>query len=105
MLLGKKNLDVNNQAVFSPLNVQSPFNAPNRRAISNGRYFWQLNRHALNAFLASNRCSMRGRIGEVGPPASGRSFFTLPYSHLSVLNANPALREQRLIPAGAHHEW
>lgn len=34
----------------------------------------------------------RGRIGEVGPPASGCSFFTVPYSHLAVLNGNPALR-------------
>ncbi|EAN08807.1 hypothetical protein EfaeDRAFT_0412 [Enterococcus faecium DO] len=33
-----------------------------------------------------------GRIGEVGPPASGCSFFTVPYSHLAVLNGNPALR-------------
>ncbi len=33
-----------------------------------------------------------GRMCEVGPPASGLSFFTCPYSHLAVLNGNPALR-------------
>lgn len=33
-----------------------------------------------------------GRMCEVGPPASGLSFFTFPYSHLAVLNGNPALR-------------
>lgn len=33
-----------------------------------------------------------GRMCEVGPPASGSSFFTCPYSHLAVLNGNPALR-------------
>lgn len=33
-----------------------------------------------------------GRMCEVGPLASGLSFFTFPYSHLAVLNGNPALR-------------
>lgn len=33
-----------------------------------------------------------GRMCEVGPPASGSPFFTFPYSHLAVLNGNPALR-------------
>lgn len=33
-----------------------------------------------------------GRMGEVGPPASGCSFFTFPYSRLGALNRNPALR-------------
>lgn len=33
-----------------------------------------------------------GRMCEVGLPASGLSFFTCPYSHLAVLNGNPALR-------------
>ncbi len=39
-----------------------------------------------------------GRMCEVGPPASGLSFFTCPYSHLAVLNGNPALRGCRPLP-------
>lgn len=44
-----------------------------------------------------------GRIGKVGPPASSRPFFTVPYSHLAALNGNPALRGQRHAPLGLRH--
>lgn len=46
----------------------------------------------------------QGRIGEVVPPASSRSFFTSPYSHLAALNGIPALWGQRHTPQGLRHE-
>ncbi len=38
---------------------------------------------------------LQGRIGEVVPPASRRYFSTFPYSHLAVLNGNPAMPPQQ----------
>lgn len=40
--------------------------------------------------LLTNNGDLLGRTCEVGPPASGLSFFTDPYSHY-VLNGHPAL--------------
>lgn len=45
-----------------------------------------------NLYTHRKRCGDVGRMCEVGPLASGLSFFTFPYSHLAVLNGNPALR-------------
>lgn len=45
-----------------------------------------------NLHTCRKRGCNAGRMCEVGPPASGLSFFTCPYSHLAVLNGNPALR-------------
>ena len=45
-----------------------------------------------NLHTCRKRGCETGRMCEVGPPASGLSFFTGPYLHLAVLNGNPALR-------------
>lgn len=41
-----------------------------------------------NLHTCRKRGCNAGRMCEVGPPASGLSFFTFPYSHLAVLNGN-----------------
>jgi hypothetical protein len=85
------------------LGVQALFNAVIDRSI----FVQTRNRVALhdkNAQKSWERVLCQsGRIGKVGPPASSRSFFTFPYSHLAALNGNPALRGQRHAPRGLRH--
>jgi len=56
----------------------------------------QINSNEIVVVSNLDTCRKRGgdagRMCEVGPPASGSPFFTFPYSHLAVLNGNPALR-------------
>lgn len=72
--------------------VQPSFNASNCRAITVYRLFLPKKHAAVHTFPRQKRWVMQGRMCEVGPPASGLSYFTCPYSHLAVLNGNPALR-------------
>jgi len=85
------------------LGVQSSFNALIDRSI----FVQTRNRVALydkNAQKSWEKVLCQaGRIGKVVPPASRRHFFTFPYSHLAVLNGNPALRGQRHAPRGLRH--
>lgn len=51
-------------------------------------------------FAWSNQRRYAGRMCEVGPPASGLSFFTSPYSRRGRSTVHPALRGYRLPPVG-----
>lgn len=72
--------------------VQLSFNATNFRAVSVYLHFPPKMHAVMHIFTCHKQGGIQGRMCEVGPPASGLSFFTCPYSHLSVLNGNPALR-------------
>lgn len=91
-------------AMQPPLGVQPSFYVACFRSIALYMCFLPEMHAASHGFPWKKRPQMRGRIGEVGPPASGRSCFTVPYSHLVVLNGNPALRGQRRVPQEGRHE-
>ncbi len=80
------------RAIAALPGVQPSFNASNCRAITVYLLFLPKMHAAVHTFPRQKRRAMQGRMCEVGPPASGLSFFTCPYSHLAVLNGNPALR-------------
>lgn len=51
----------------------------------------------MRYLLGVKRLSEPGKTGEVGPPASGRSFFTSPYSRFA-LNGGSCSARRRLPP-------
>lgn len=103
MLQRIRSLSHDYSRLFTFLGVQPPHDAFNCRSI----HVHLLNPHDLHDKLQMRTRQklllIKGRIGEVVPPASRRTLFTFPYSHLAALNGNPALRGQRPMPQGIRH--
>jgi len=74
-----------------------------RRLIAGGDEAMATTRHRRGRLVTftswRNRLLLSGKIGEVGPPVNGLSFFTVPYSHLRYSTVILLCEASRLPPA------
>lgn len=80
-------------AINPPLGVQSPFHLENLRAIAVHRVQSYGRSTQIENWSGRLSGGSAGRMCEVGPPASARSFFTVPYSRRR--------RSTGILPCGA----